>query len=112
MAGRTWRLPEAVQRKLAALGSDGSRWVASLEDLVRDLEVAWGIRVGATLHGGSEALGRYRPLMRRGAHEGNLHLHWRTGVRGHLLSELTVATVQVEAQLRRRSGHEGFGVCA
>jgi streptomycin 6-kinase len=56
MADRTWPLPEAVQRKVTALGAAGARWSAALEDLVRDLENDWGIHVGATLHGGSEAL--------------------------------------------------------
>jgi streptomycin 6-kinase len=56
MTQRNWTLPEAVQRKVIALGADGARWVNTLGDLVRELEVDWAIRVGAMLHGGSEAL--------------------------------------------------------
>lgn len=41
---------------MIALGADGSHWLNSLDDLVRELENDWDIRIGLTLHGGSEAL--------------------------------------------------------
>jgi len=56
MPQRNWTLPQAVQRKLIVLGAEGVHWSNTLGDLVRELEVDWAIRVGAILHGGSEAL--------------------------------------------------------
>lgn len=48
-------LPAEVQNKLLALGDVGARWTAGLGDLVSVIEREWGVQLGATLHGGSEA---------------------------------------------------------
>jgi streptomycin 6-kinase len=56
MTAREFELPEAVRRKVLAQGADGMRWLNGLDGLIRDLERDWDIAVGATLHGGSEAL--------------------------------------------------------
>ena len=56
MTERNWMLPEAAQRKITLMGAEGSRWMNSLGRVIRELENDWDIRIGATLHGGSEAL--------------------------------------------------------
>lgn len=44
-----------VRQRAAHLGDEGERWLASLPDLVADLERRWSITVGAPLAGGSAA---------------------------------------------------------
>jgi streptomycin 6-kinase len=48
-------VPDLVRQKVAALGAEGSRWLLSLGDLIRDLEQEWQVTVGSSLAGGSEA---------------------------------------------------------
>jgi streptomycin 6-kinase len=48
-------LPEPVRRKVTALGPDGTRWVARLDDLVARVEARWDLSVGAPVGGGSGA---------------------------------------------------------
>jgi len=48
--------PQGVRRKALALGSEGRRWLAELEQIVAALESAWGVQVDETLAGGSSAL--------------------------------------------------------
>jgi len=46
-------VPEAVRRKVAALGLEGERWLEQLERTVEGLARDWGLSVGAALTGGS-----------------------------------------------------------
>jgi streptomycin 6-kinase len=49
------QLPEPVRRKVAALGADGTRWLAGLEDLAARVEDRWDLSLGAPIGGGSGA---------------------------------------------------------
>lgn len=55
MSGREIKISENVHHKVAALGKVGARWLAELPALVEQIEQDWQIKVGQTLHGGSEA---------------------------------------------------------
>lgn len=48
-------LTDAVRRKALAAGPAGAAWLAALDDLVRSLAGEWGLTVGRTLAGGTEA---------------------------------------------------------
>jgi streptomycin 6-kinase len=48
-------IPEAVRRKALAAGETGTHWLAELDATVNDVVVAWGIELGQTLGGGTEA---------------------------------------------------------
>ena len=49
-------LPEAVRAKARLRGAEGEAWLADLPRLVAELEAAWGISVGRSFSGGTEAL--------------------------------------------------------
>jgi streptomycin 6-kinase len=49
-------VPDAVRRRALARGAAGEAWLADLGGLARDLAAAWGLSLGRTLHGGTEAL--------------------------------------------------------
>ena len=53
MSGRAVYVPELVRQKAMAQGAEGRRWLERLGSLIDELERAWGVSVGATLHGGS-----------------------------------------------------------
>lgn len=53
---RAHDIPEIVRQKAGALGAVGQAWLAGLDETVQALEAGWGVRIGATLSGGSEAL--------------------------------------------------------
>ena len=55
MSGRAVDVPEAVRRKAMARGAEGRRWLEHLDGLIREIERAWRVTVGPTLHGGSES---------------------------------------------------------
>lgn len=56
MSKRIITIPDLVRQKVAALGEEGSRWLAGLGDLIDELEQEWQVSVvGASLAGGSEA---------------------------------------------------------
>lgn len=55
MSGRAVDVPEAVRQKAMARGAEGRRWLNHLGGLIREIERAWGVTVGSTLHGGSES---------------------------------------------------------
>jgi hypothetical protein len=48
-------VPEIVRRKAAAQGPIGLRWLRSLESLVAALARDWGLQIGSTLSGGTDA---------------------------------------------------------
>lgn len=48
-------IPEAVRFKALAAGETGAQWLAELGDTVGDLASAWGLVIGQTLVGGTEA---------------------------------------------------------
>lgn len=48
-------VPEIVRRKAATHGAIGLRWLRNLESLVAELERDWGLEVGSTLLGGTDA---------------------------------------------------------
>lgn len=52
-----WRdkLPDMVLGKARAAGEAGVRWLETLDDIIRDLERRWNIRVTDVLNGGSHA---------------------------------------------------------
>jgi streptomycin 6-kinase len=49
-------LPDLVRRKAVARGEAGEAWLTGLDDLVRALATEWGVSIGRTLSGGTEAL--------------------------------------------------------
>ena len=53
MSGRAVRVPGPVRQKAIAQGAEGRRWLDRLGRLIDEMERAWGVSVGATLHGGS-----------------------------------------------------------
>ena len=55
MSGRAVYVPEPVLKKAMAQGIEGRRWLDRLGRLIDGLERVWGVTVGATLPGGSEA---------------------------------------------------------
>ena len=55
MSGRAIYVPESVRQKALVRGAEGRRWVDDLGRLIDELERGWGVTVGATLPGGSEA---------------------------------------------------------
>ena len=55
MSSRKVEVPEAVRQKATALGAEGLRWLDRLGGLIDELERAWRVSVGPTLHGGSES---------------------------------------------------------
>jgi streptomycin 6-kinase len=55
MSGRTVEVPDMVRKKATALGADGLRWLNRLDETIDQLERDWGVVVGSTYHGGSEA---------------------------------------------------------
>lgn len=50
---RAAKIPRLVRQKALRLGRRGEQWLASLPDLVADLERAWAITVGEPLAGGT-----------------------------------------------------------
>ncbi len=50
------QVPDKVRRKALAVGETGLDWLARLDGLVCDLASDWGLSVGRTLPGGTEAL--------------------------------------------------------
>ena len=50
---RAPKIPNLVQQKARSLGPRGERWLATLPDLIADLEHAWAITIGEPLAGGS-----------------------------------------------------------
>lgn len=48
-------LPEPVVLRARAQGADGEAWIAALPALVAELASDWGLRIGRTLSGGTEA---------------------------------------------------------
>lgn len=55
MKNHSISVPDSVRQKIAILGTEGSRWLAGLNDLIGDLEQEWQMTVETTLAGGSEA---------------------------------------------------------
>jgi streptomycin 6-kinase len=55
MRGRVLEVPVEVRRKAVAQGAEGERWLEDLGASVEELEREWQIRVGTTLHGGSDS---------------------------------------------------------
>jgi streptomycin 6-kinase len=55
MSDRPVVVPKAVRQKAAAQGAEGTRWLRGLGDVIEQLQHAWDVVVGATLHGGSES---------------------------------------------------------
>ena len=51
-----FELPDEVRAKARLRGAEGEAWLADLPRLVAELEAAWGITVGRSLSGGTEAL--------------------------------------------------------
>jgi streptomycin 6-kinase len=49
-------IPEPVRLKAAAAGATGTAWLADLERRVGELASSWGLAIGSTLAGGTEAL--------------------------------------------------------
>jgi streptomycin 6-kinase len=50
------QVPDKVRRKALVLGEPGGAWLAGLGALVTDLAAEWGLQIGRTLPGGTEAL--------------------------------------------------------
>jgi streptomycin 6-kinase len=46
-------VPELVKQRAAALGAAGAQWLDELPDLVAALSERWGLRVGASMSGGT-----------------------------------------------------------
>jgi len=55
MSDRTVEVPNAVLQKAGARGTEGTRWLHCLGDVIQQLEHDWDVVVGATAHGGSES---------------------------------------------------------
>jgi streptomycin 6-kinase len=55
MKKRNLTVSEPVRQKVVTLGAEGLRWLAGLDDLIKELEQEWQISVGLCLEGGSEA---------------------------------------------------------
>lgn len=55
MKKRDVKVPELVRQKLATRGVEGTQWLDALPDLVAELEQEWGLSVGTSLEGGTEA---------------------------------------------------------
>lgn len=53
--GWSSRLPDSVRGKARAAGETGMRWLQSLDDIIRELETLWRLRVYDVLNGGSHA---------------------------------------------------------
>lgn len=53
MSGRNVHVPGLARQKALAQGAEGRRWLDRIGGLIDELERAWGVTVGATLHGGS-----------------------------------------------------------
>ena len=49
-------IPDIVRRKALAEGEPGAAWLTGLDRLTADIASEWGVTVGRTLHGGTEAL--------------------------------------------------------
>lgn len=49
-------IPEPVRLKATAAGAAGTAWLADLERRVDELASSWGLAIGSTLAGGTEAL--------------------------------------------------------
>src|SRR4249919_3862260 len=50
------RVPQVVRQKALSLGEVGTTWLANLPSVVQRLAVAWEVRVGSPLSGGSDSL--------------------------------------------------------
>lgn len=55
MSAISIQLPEPVLLRARAEGAAGEAWIAALPGLVAELAADWGLRVGPTLSGGTEA---------------------------------------------------------
>ncbi len=55
MRNRIITVSDSVRQKVATLGEEGLRWLASLGDLIGEVEREWQVIVGPSLEGGTEA---------------------------------------------------------
>lgn len=55
MKNRIITVPDVVRQKVMAVGAEGLKWLAGLDDLIGALEQEWQVNVESSFEGGSEA---------------------------------------------------------